>query len=63
MPHKAQNPLISRGFRQKRKADFSIKICYLIWWRRRELNPRPKTFPHGHLRAQTIYRIPPSAGR
>ena len=25
------------------------------WWRRGELNPCPKTRPHGLLRAQTIY--------
>jgi hypothetical protein len=29
--YKAQNPLKSRTFRKKIKADFSIKICCLFW--------------------------------
>ena len=29
-----------------------------IWWRRGELNPRPKTLPRELLRAQTVVCIP-----
>lgn len=29
-----------------------------IWWRRGELNPRPKTLPREPLRAQTVIYIP-----
>ncbi len=29
-----------------------------IWWRRGELNPRPKALPQELLRAQTILYIP-----
>jgi hypothetical protein len=38
--YKAQNPLKSRTFRKKIKADFSIKICCLFWRRRRDSNSR-----------------------
>lgn len=36
----------------------SIKITVVLWWRRGELNPRPKTLPQEPLRAQTVIYIP-----
>ena len=36
----------------------SIKITVVLWWRRGELNPRPKTLPQEPLRAQTVVSIP-----
>lgn len=35
-----------------------IKITVVLWWRRGELNPRPKTLPQEPLRAQTVIYIP-----
>jgi len=32
-----------------------INIDVKIWWRRRELNPRPKPYPQEHLRVQFMF--------
>ncbi len=45
---------------QKRKADFSIKICCLIWWKRGESNPCPKLHQKGLLRVQPAIGDSPS---
>ena len=47
-------------FRKKIAADFAQSVAE--WWRRRELNPCPKGYSNGFLRAQFACEVPPAAG-
>ena len=35
----------------------------LVWWRRGELNPCPKVFPHGFLRVYAVVKVPAVLGQ
>ena len=44
-----------KKWRCHQKNSDGIFFVKAIWWRRRELNPRPKTNPYKHLRVQFVY--------
>ena len=50
--------MLNQSVSSKKDHRNSIEITVVLWWRRGELNPRPKTLPQEPLRAQTVIYIP-----
>ena len=55
---KLKKPIKQAKSKHRNFDTLCIKIAVLLWWRRGELNPCPKTIPQDFLRVQTVIYIP-----